>query len=580
MSFSNLKIAVKCFLPVAIMAIFAILISWFGASASKEVGIANVNAINADHKNILASDMTTHLLGIGQARYRASTYLDDPAMLKESAENVAERTKQVSSLLEELRGLSADAAPNEKALLDEVEKLWATFSKDLIITAERLHKDAQDSAPGSGVVVDLGARRAKMVASLTRDRPATLDFEKKTYDYGQILIKEADRLAKLGTSTAENAERNLWMIAAASIILATILALAISQLGIVRPIHAAVTDLKKLADGILDIHVHGTKRKDEVGDIARTMLVFKENGLKVQKLQKEQEEQEKRVEVEKRRTMNELADNFDASVRRIVETVSAAATEMQNSSGVLTDIAEQTSRQAEGAAVASERSTVNVQTVASATEELSSSIREISQQIGTSSQIAGNAVTHAQKTDSLVQGLAESAQKIGEVINLITDIASQTNLLALNATIEAARAGDAGKGFAVVASEVKNLANQTARATEEISAQIAAVQQATTDSADAIREITHIIEQISEVTGSIAAAVEEQSAATQEIARNVQEASSGVVQVSATIAQVNQASAESGQSAAQVNQAAGELSRQSSTLMDEVTSFVERVRAA
>ncbi len=396
--------------------------------------------------------------------------------------------------------------------------------------------------------------------------------------YNAAVTAEATRLSNAGDQTALDSKRNLWLIATGAIILGALMAYLISQFGVVRPIQVSVTDLKALADGQLDIDIHGAERRDEVGDIARTMLVFKENGLRVRQLQKEQELQKEQAEIEKRRSMNELADNFDASVRKIVETVASAATEMQASSAVLTDIANQTAQQAEGAVGASERSNVNVQTVASAAEELSSSISEISRQIGTSSQVAGTAAIQAQKTDILVQGLAESAQKIGEVVNLINDIASQTNLLALNATIEAARAGDAGKGFAVVASEVKNLANQTARATEEIGAQIAAVQQATTESVGAIRGITTIIEQINEVTGSIAAAVEEQSAATQEIARNVQEASAGVQEVSASIVQVNRASGESGQAASQVNQAASELSQQSETLMTEMTSFISRVR--
>ncbi len=344
------------------------------------------------------------------------------------------------------------------------------------------------------------------------------------------------------------------------------------------PLKAVVHSLQSLAEGKLDTDIRDTERHDEVGSIARTMLVFKENGLRIKQMQEEQDRQKEQAETEKRKTMNMLADSFDTSVRKIVETVVSSVTEMQNSSGTLIDIAQQTSLQAEGAAAASGRSTVNVQTVASAAEELSSSISEISRQIGTSSQITSTAVTQAQKTDELVQGLAESAQKIGEVVNLINDIASQTNLLALNATIEAARAGDAGKGFAVVASEVKNLANQTARATEEIAQQITAVQQATTESVEALHQITGIIEQINEVTGSIAAAVEEQSAATQEIARNVQEASSGVQEVSSTIAQVNQTSTESGHAASQVNHAALELSQQSERLMSEVSSFVSRVR--
>ncbi len=392
-----------------------------------------------------------------------------------------------------------------------------------------------------------------------------------------VEIKRANS-AKASTDSTDlywGSMRNICIAIGVSIALGVGFSVYVTRL-ITRPLSAIVAFSQDVAGGNLKGKMT-LERKDEIGILSKAITTM------VDTLQQSFEQNKTlaaQAETEKRRTMNELADSFDASVRNIVQTVSSAATEMQASSGVLTGIAQQTAHQADDAANASERSTVNVQTVAAAAEELSSSISEISRQVGTSSQISTTAVVQAQKTDILVQGLAESAQKIGEVVSLINDIASQTNLLALNATIEAARAGDAGKGFAVVASEVKNLANQTARATEEIAAQISAVQQATIDSTTAIGEITSIIEQINEVTGSIAAAVEQQSAATQEIARNVQEASSGVQEVSSNIAQVNQASNESGQAAGQVNLAAKELSQQAEILMSEVGSFIDRVRTA
>jgi methyl-accepting chemotaxis protein len=246
----------------------------------------------------------------------------------------------------------------------------------------------------------------------------------------------------------------------------------------------------------------------------------------------------------------------------------------------MTSTAEETSRQSTAVAAASEQTSQNVQTVASATEELSASIREISSQVSEATRIIGSAVTQAAETDTKVKGLSEAALKIGEVVVLINNIASQTNLLALNATIEAARAGEAGKGFAVVASEVKILATQTARATDEIDAQIRAIQEASTTSADAIRQIAQTIGRVNEVSTAIASAVEEQGAATQEISRNVQQAAQGTTEVSSNIINVTQAAEITGASANDVLTAAGGLARNGALLRSEVDTFLRDVRSA
>ncbi len=274
-----------------------------------------------------------------------------------------------------------------------------------------------------------------------------------------------------------------------------------------------------------------------------------------------------------------LADDFETNVKSVVDTVSAASTEMQATAQAMSATAEETNCQSTVVAAASEQATNNVQTVASAAEGLSASVSEISNQVSQSTKIARAAVEKATGTNAQIQELATAAQKIDEVVKLISDIAAQTNLLALNATIEAARAGDAGKGFAVVASEVKSLANQTAQATDEIAAQISAVQSATTSSVSAIEEITKVINEINEISNAVAAAVEEKGAATQEIARNVQEAATGTREVSSNISGVTQAASETGTSAQQVLEAAGELSRQSEGLSGQVDQFLRQVRA-
>ncbi|WP_242480665.1 HAMP domain-containing methyl-accepting chemotaxis protein [Rhodovibrio sodomensis] len=275
-----------------------------------------------------------------------------------------------------------------------------------------------------------------------------------------------------------------------------------------------------------------------------------------------------------------LAENFETQVMGVVDAVSSAATEMQTSAQSLSATSEQTSQQAQAVSAAAEEASSNVQTVSSASEELASSIKEISRQVSESSRISAEASDQAQRTNRQVEGLKAAADKIGAVVQIISDIAEQTNLLALNATIEAARAGDAGKGFAVVANEVKSLANQTAKATDEIRTQIGEIQSETGAAVDAIQGISTTIERINEIAQSVASAVEQQGAATQEIARNVQEASQGTQEVTRNISGVSEAASASGAGSNQVLSAASELSTQSERLRGEVNGFLQEIRSA
>ncbi|WP_316980310.1 methyl-accepting chemotaxis protein [Shumkonia mesophila] len=400
------------------------------------------------------------------------------------------------------------------------------------------------------------------------------DFTGKTVGVAVIAKDVEDYVAAMNASL-------MTALAIGGLVLAIGLAVA-GVIGhrIANPIRRMTEAMGRLAAGDLKADIPAQDRRDEIGRMAEAVAVFKENAIEKGRLEAEQEERDRQAEAEKRAAMLKLADTFEASVGHVVGQVSSAATEMQSSSESMSATAEETTRQAAAVAAASEQASTNVQTVASAAEELSSSISEISRQVTQASQIASAAVTEAEQTNIKVQGLAQAANKIGEVVALITDIAEQTNLLALNATIEAARAGDAGKGFAVVASEVKNLANQTAKATDEIGAQISGIQSATQEAVSAINSITKTISKINEVNSGVASAVEEQGAATQEIARNVEQASAGTQEVSANIGGVSQAANETGAAAGQINRAAGELSRQSETLRAEVDKFLAGVRAA
>jgi methyl-accepting chemotaxis protein len=347
-----------------------------------------------------------------------------------------------------------------------------------------------------------------------------------------------------------------------------------------RPLNLLGARMKALADGKLDGDIPGVGRGDEVGKMASTVQIFKDNAVRVKELEKAEAATRERTTAERRAAMEGLANDFERSVNGIVRSVSTAATDMQTTAQSMTATASDASARAATVSAASQSASSNVGTVAAAAEELSGSVEEISRQVTRSSEIASKAVGDAERTNATVQVLSTGAEKIGEVVKLIHSIAAQTNLLALNATIEAARAGESGRGFAVVASEVKALANQTAKATEEISAQVAAMQQSTSDAVAAINGITQTIAQMSEITVSISSAIEEQGAATREIARNIQSVAAGSSEISAHIGGVTTAASATGTAASDVLANARELDNQSGMLRSAMDGFLAKVRAA
>jgi len=344
------------------------------------------------------------------------------------------------------------------------------------------------------------------------------------------------------------------------------------------PILSLTNAMNRLADGDTSVDIVGADSTSELGNMARTVEVFKQNAIDKVKLEEDQKKHAEQSKLEKRKTMQNLANQFDASVGSIIGTISSASTELNATAQSMATISEETTTQITAVAASSQQTSTNVQTVAAATEEMIHSITEINGQVTQASVAARRAVEDVTKTSGQMDNLALTADKIGAVVSMISDIAEQTNLLALNATIESARAGEAGKGFAVVAGEVKALASETAKATESISQHITEIQTAAGEAVNSINDIGQVVEQLEETSTTIASAMEEQRATVQEVARSVQEVSSGSQEVTTNIDGVTQASQETGAAATQVSSAAGELSEQAESLKNEVSEFLEELR--
>jgi methyl-accepting chemotaxis protein len=396
-------------------------------------------------------------------------------------------------------------------------------------------------------------------------------------------IAEIDRLSGMADASERDLRDAMKMRMVSALALAALAMCMLSFLlgrAISQPISAMTAALTRLAAGDFNIALPAESRRDEIGEMAGAARVFKDNMIETERLRAEQLADQQAQSIQRRDERLRLASGFQDAVGSIVDKVSSEATELEAAAATLTRTAEATLELSGVVSGASGEASSNIQSVAAATGEMTSSVEEIGRQVVHSRKIAQAAVEHARTTDARITALSQAAGRIGEVVQLITGIAEQTNLLALNATIEAARAGEAGRGFAVVAQEVKALAAQTAKATDEIGKQILGMQTATQESVDAIKEIGAVILQISDVSGVIAAAVEEQGAATREIARNVQMASDGAGRVGSAIADVHQGAADTGSASGQVLSSAQSLSNQASQLKLEVESFLASIRAA
>lgn len=473
--------------------------------------------------------------------------------------------KAFRSALDEAKRLTADN-PSQQKRLEQIDRTASEWRQD-VAEREIALMHAQQTVTEARNIEAGGAGKKYMdgIRALVRE----------------VIDAEASLLSVRAAAAAAATSSSYTMIIVGGIgmLLVAIASLLLLNAAVTRGIVAMTAAMGRLAQNDMTIDIPFSDRLDEVGEMAKAVQVFKDNAIRVSKLE-QKEAEDRQAEQRKAETMKLAVASFEDAVGEIVQTVSSASTQLEASARNLNSTAARSQELTTKVSSTSQDCSSNVQSVASATEELSSSVNEISRQVQESARMANDAVNQARQTNDRVAELSKAAGRINDVVELISSIAGQTNLLALNATIEAARAGEAGRGFAVVASEVKALAEQTSKATGEIGQQITGIQEATQQSVGAIKEISSTIEKLSEISSAIAAAVEEQGAATQDISRNVQQAANGTQQVSANISDVQRGASETGTASSQVLSAAQTLASDSNRLKAEVSKFLNTVKAA
>jgi len=559
--FENLRVGAKIYVVVALLSAVAAVVGWMGIDAMRTYD-AQVEIITRASKRAVLGERVNGMILAVVMDSRGIYMARDRAEADKFGKPLIANLRRMEALMAEWKGLLPDDQKEPFARAEANAQKFVEFRTELV----RLGVEVGN--PTAREYGDNDANRTNRSA-LNKEIEVLADLNNK------LIAERSQALEAYYTSRLEL----LIGVAIGGVLASLLFAMLVSERFIRRPIAGLTAAMTALAGGDRTTAIPGAGRRDEIGDMSRAVEVFKENMIKAAELDRARRADEE-AKIARTANVAALTQKFGADVDAVVTGLTRAAEQMKATAEAMSATAEETNRQAASVSAASEEASTNVQTVASAAEELSASIVEISRQVASSATIAAKAVDEAGHTNAEVQGLAAAAEKIGEVVKLINGIAGQTNLLALNATIEAARAGEAGKGFAVVASEVKTLATQTAKATEDIAAQVTSIQSATGGAVKAIATISGTIGQISEIATTIASAVEEQGAATKEISSNIQQAAAGTSEVSSSIAGVSQAAGEAGRVAGQVLAAAEGLARQSDTLKQQVDFFLDRIRAA
>ncbi|MGU3361354.1 methyl-accepting chemotaxis protein [Methylobacterium sp. M6A4_1b] len=561
-AFNDLKMLGKVFVPSVILMLVAVGLVFLACTSLADLN-RNTKEITDLHatRALVAQDMALAVKDAVIAEKNIIIETDMAVMQDENAKYRA-RPKAAFAAIDQLTALadSPERRSVNLAIRADLETFFAAADRSI--------------AHGLRNETEMAARMSRSEVAPARDN-VTGTLAARVVSFKRDLEAARQHAAE----TAERASRSLVVTAAIGLTLAAGLLVLIMVYGVTRPLARITAAMGRLASGDLTVAVEGTARRDEVGQLARSLQVFKDNATETRRLAAAQAVEDE-AKMRRAQRLDALTKRFESNVSALTQGLAGAATEMEATAQSMSSVASQTNQQSVIVADAAEETSANVRTVAAASEEMSASVQEIVGQVSLSARIADQAVENASRTDATVRRLAGTTERIGAFVEVISGIAAQTNLLALNATIEAARAGEAGRGFAVVATEVKELASQTARATGEIGERIAEIRSATQEAVTDIEAIGRIIAEMSAHAASIAAAMEQQGAATQEITRNVLEAAHGTDAVTTNIAGVREGAGQTGAAASQVLGAAQELARHSESLTREVGSFLADVKAA
>ena len=566
MSLKNLSISAKIGLIILVLAGACGAIAVSSVTGMQDLTQAARDIDTTSGEIRLGGRLNRLTLQLNRDEYRLATAPQEVAAIS------AEMDKTQSQLRAALQEVEKTADPRQRVLLQTIAQSLDAYSReiDATVAAARRHKDGvilsdAQKAILSEVQTSTAAAQALVAASLA---------------YVAYTDEEGTRIAEAAGALASSRMTLLAVVAVGGILAGLGLGWAVSRFGIVRPINAIVGCLRALADGNLSAEVFGRDRRDEIGAIAATAAVFKDNLIRTRAMEEEARAADERTRAEKRRAMLDLAQRFEGQVGGVVNRVGQSATGLQATAAQLAAAVEEVGAQCTAVAAASEEASSNVQTVAAASEELSAAINELSQRVSRSAQRSKAAAEGAETAQRQLDLLAGAIDQVDQIVAAINTVASQTNLLALNATIEAARAGEAGKGFAVVASEVKNLANQTHAMTDQIGSQMAAVKDASSRTVTAMHAILAQVADIDRSSAEMAASVEQQSAATAEISRNAQQAATGTAEVSRNVVGIQQAETDTGHASVNVKTAADALAEQAHAMKTAVAAFLADIRAA
>jgi methyl-accepting chemotaxis protein len=561
MALKNFSIPQKVIAVVSLMGLVAAMIAVVGWRETSKLKHAMEVVGLREEAAREAMDLRVDIIAISRMTYQVAQQPN------KASDFTAEADRRTKEMLDRFKTLEAVADAQEKNLLDQMRAALNAYF-DVIRSMIKV------------AASDKGSDRATMNAEVEKGLASQRTVTDTVKAYSTYTAK---KLADMRSAAEEAANAAIQLqigVAAIGIVLGVLISLLMTRFSIVSPLRNLTSVMRRLADGDLAVELPAGNRSRDIGQMIETVQVFKDRMVRNKALELEAVQAREASEVQRKRMMTDLAETFDGAIGEIIQSVSTAAGRMQSTAEQLTNSAQATSSRSTAVAAAAEQTSANVLAMSSATEELGASVSEISRQVEQSAIMSREAVQAATLTTEIVSQLSAAADRVGAVIDMISAIAGQTNLLALNATIEAARAGEAGRGFAVVATEVKSLADQTSKATADISSQIAAIQTSTSQAVEAISGITQRIQAMSDVSSSIAMAVDQQGAATQEIVTSVNQASAGTGEVTANINKVAQVAEETETAAHQVLTSSSALVGQAEHLRNQVNNFLATVRAA